>query len=503
MLFKTPELELKFTAAADLSIAALAAQAAIGTVTELPALDLLAMYYDTDDLRLARAGVTLRHRSGDVDGSVWTVKFPSRDGADLRNEVNIHDDAGRVPEEARNLVTVFTRGSRLLPVATLRTKRRRWSLRESDGRELAELVDDRVSVLEGQKIKERFRELEIEARSLDRAGLEDIAAALTELGAVQEGPTPKVVRALGPRAAEPSDLPEVRSVSARNPVGDAVMVALASAVCRLVMHDPDARLNDPEGVHQMRVAARRLRGHLRTFSSLVEPEWSDAIIEELRWLARALGEVRDLDVLVAHLTEAAEDLRAEITPMLDSLEERRAMARQSLKEILNSERYIALVERLIKAAKVPALTDAAREPCRSSLPRLVRQTWEPIAGAVKDLREGGTDERYHKVRIEAKRMRYAAEAAVPCLGRQLGRDALRFAQHAEEVQNVLGARQDWVVMRQTLIEEAKQRPQDGPFNLAAGRLIERQNQSIAKCDERFSEVWRTLNRKKNREWLNR
>jgi hypothetical protein len=56
--------------------------------------------------------------------------------------------------------------------------------------------------------------------------------------------------------------------------------------------------------------------------------------------------------------------------------------------------------------------------------------------------------------------------------------------------------------RQALLEEAAKRPDDGLFNLAAGRLVERQEQSITACDKQFREVWRAMNRKKNRAWLN-
>ena len=347
----------------------------------------VAVYYDTDDLRLARAGVTLRYRTGDTNGDGWTLKLPSEDTAALREEVVYTEDKDSVPEEARRLVTVFARGAELLKVAKLRTRRRRWSLRETDGRELAELVDDRVSVFDGRRVIQRFRELELEARTAERAGLRPIEAALSEMGFAQSPQVPKAVRALGPRAAEPSDIPEAERVSPRSPVADAVAAGIASAVHRLMIHDPHARLHDAEGIHQMRVSARRLRGYMRTFSSLVEPAWAEEIIKELRWLARALGVVRDLDVLLGTLSDAAY-VGAEIAPMLDVLRERQTAARRSLDKALASERYIALLERLIEAAKAPSLTVAASESCRSALPRLVGETWAPLENAVQDLDQG-------------------------------------------------------------------------------------------------------------------
>ena len=498
---KTPELELKFSAPADFAAGALTSQAGIERIAELPALKLVAVYYDTDDLRLARAGVTLRYRTGDDNGAAWTLKLPALDTPELRDEVVIDQTNGNnVPDEARRLTTAFARGAELRRVARLRTRRQRWSLRETGGRELAELVDDRVSVLDGRRVTQRFHELEIEARSSDLAGLRRIEAVLSQMGFAPTSQSPKVFRALGPRAADRSDIPEPATGSPRSPVADAASAAMSSAVRRLMLHDPHARLHDAEGVHQMRVSARRLRGYLRTFAPLVQAEWANGINEELRRLARALGTARDLDVMIKRLREVAFNGVAAITPMLHVMEGRRAAARRALDAVLESDQYVGLLGRLIERPE-SVLSVEASEPCRSALPRLVSEAWQPLVDAVDELNEKPSDDRYHEVRIHAKRARYIAEAAAPWLGRQAGRDADRFARHAEEVQNVLGERQDAVVMRQALLEEAAKRPEDGLFNLAAGRLVERQEQSITACDKQFRGVWRAMNRKKNRAWL--
>jgi CHAD domain-containing protein len=500
---KTPELELKFSAPADFAAGALTSQAGIEEIAELPALNLVALYYDTDDLRLARAGVTLRFRTGDDNGAAWTLKLPSLDTRELRDEVVIGQTNGTsIPDEARRLTTAFARGAELRKVARLRTRRRRWSLRETGGRELAELVDDRVSVFDGNRVTQRFHELEVEARSSDLAGLRRIEDALGQMGFAPTSQSPKVVRALGPRAADRSDIPEPAIGSPRSPVADASTAAISSAVRRLILHDPHTRLHDAEGIHQMRVSARRLRGYLRAFAPSIDPEWANGINDELKRLARALGNARDLDVMIKQLREVAFDGIAGITPMLHVMEGRRTTARRALDEELESDRYVGLLERLIEIPRTSVLSAEASEPCRSALPSLVSEAWQPLLDAVEELNEKPSDDRYHEVRIQAKRVRYIAEVAGPWLGRQAGRDADRFARHAEEVQNVLGERQDAVVMRQALLEEAAKRPQDGLFNLAAGRLVERQEQLIANCDKQFRDVWRAMNRKKIRAWLN-
>src|SRR6202040_4295504 len=114
-------------------------------------------------------------------------------------------------------------------------------------------------------------------------------------------PTPKVVRALGPRALAPADVVPAK-VGARSTAGDVVQAAVAASVARLLSHDPGVRIGeDPEDVHQARVATRRLRSDLRTIRPLLDPEWAAALREELGWIAGVLGAVRDTDVLLEHL----------------------------------------------------------------------------------------------------------------------------------------------------------------------------------------------------------
>ena len=150
----------------------------VAGMEELPPLDLRATYFDTADLRLARHGATLRYRTGEGDESGWHLKLPvpGDDGAS-RDELHFDGPAGKVPAAARDLVTPF------VAFSAARSRWRDFALAvaagacaSSDGRELAELVDDRVAVIKQGRIVERFRELELESRALDRPALERIAA---------------------------------------------------------------------------------------------------------------------------------------------------------------------------------------------------------------------------------------------------------------------------------------------------------------------------------------
>src|ERR1700720_468109 len=254
------------------------------------------VYYDTPDLRLARWGANLRIRQGEG----WTWKLPSTsDGPALtRRELEFPGDASQPPDAAVALVIAYVRRATLVPVASLSTLRRRVQLKNREGAVLAEVVDDDVSVIQGLRIQNRFREVEVELRdpSADRL-LDPILARLRHAGAFDEDQSSKLVRALGARAtAAPEVDPILLAPTAR--AGDLVRHVIAVSVASLLRHDPGVRLgDDPEDVHRARVATRRLRSQLRTFRTLLDPVWANALREDLRWLGAGLGSVRDRQVM--------------------------------------------------------------------------------------------------------------------------------------------------------------------------------------------------------------
>src|SRR6476661_8486893 len=256
---------------------------------ELPDLLLTSIYYDTSDLRMARSGVTLRYRTGEEDGPAWTLKLrvQGRDASE-RDEHTFRGPAEVVPNEAMDLVTALVRSAPIQAVASLETRRKRWMLCGSDEQALAELADDQVSVLDGTRVVARFRELELESRGPDLSALRPIANRLRRAGAVLAEPVPKAVRALGPRAAAEPDVTPI-AVSPDDPAAKAVQAALAAGLARLITNDAPTRLGDTEGLHQMRVATRRLRSDLRTFRPIIDRSWADGLAEELRWLGGLLG----------------------------------------------------------------------------------------------------------------------------------------------------------------------------------------------------------------------
>jgi CHAD domain-containing protein len=497
------ETELKFLVDPDFELPSLESTGAgIFSVVELPSQALSAIYYDTDDLRLARSGLTLRHRSGEDGVQPWTLKLPVR-GTDIsRDEITYDAGPGDPPAGATDLLTAFVRGRSLRPVTQIKTKRLRWSLIGPAGQDLGELVDDRVSVLSGASITQRFREIEVESRGFDDEGLKKVAAGMRRAGASAPDQMPKALRALGERALAPPDW-FVLPPSPDDPVSTAVKASIGAAAKRIISHDPAARIGDPEGVHQMRVAVRRLRSDLRMFAGILDPVWSQELSAELRWLGDLLGPARDADVLIERLRSDSEGLRDAIAPLFEEMERWRSAAAITLKAGIGDSRYVALLDRLLHDLAEPGVLAEAAEACRSVMPRLVAETWRPFAHKARRINGESLDEELHAVRILAKRTRYAAEAAAQCLGPQSAREAVRFAKGAEEIQNILGDHQDAAIARRKLMDMAAVHLENGPLSFALGRLIERQSIAGDRSRRLFDDAWRRFDQKGKRTWLNR
>jgi inorganic triphosphatase YgiF len=239
-------------------------------------------YFDTPDLRLARWGCSLRHRTGEG----WTVRLPSGGrGPLLVRSEHVFDpggEMGRIPDAALDLVHAYVRDAPVRAVVRLRTVRHVTRLDNLEGTPMADLVLDEVSVLDHNRVMERFREIEVETTpATPTETLDVILEALKGAGAQPSDNQSKYARALGSRATQAPEVAVVRP-GAEATAGDVVRYAIASSVDRYLRHEPSVRVaEDPEAVHQARVATRRLRSDLRTFGPLVDEQWTNAIRQEL------------------------------------------------------------------------------------------------------------------------------------------------------------------------------------------------------------------------------
>ncbi len=443
----------------------------IARIDRRPAVLVHAVYHDTQDLRLIRWGVTLRRRAGGTDEG-WHLTLPvegSQAGVDDEMRLPLDaSDPGAVPPAMADVVTALARRNPLVPVASLHTQRTTQILYDAEDRPVAELVDDVVSIMDGEVVAGRFRELQVRSLGVQPRALDPVIDLLKAHGAIPTTAT-KLGSALGPAAKADPDVLEASPVSPDDPAGDAVHAHLLTHVRRFLLQDMRVRRDLPDSVHQMRVAARRLRSGLRVFSPLVDADWSRHLRDELGWAASELGLSRDSEVLLARLDAHADELgdadaetiHAHVDPLMQAKVD---AGRAEALEAMRSERHLALLDALVDAAANPQLTAAAAAPAREALPPLFDKAWRKLAREVKALTLDGPSDEWHETRITAKRARYAAEALVPVFGAS----AKGLATSLSNVTEQLGEHQDASIAQETCRELAGHF--DGPTGFSLGLL---------------------------------
>lgn len=450
-----------------------------------------AVYFDTPDLRLLRRGVTLRFRRGEEPQEVWTVKLPEETpGVGLsRREISVPSGSSSIPVQLEDLVRGWALGDALTPVARLRTVRNRTILRGENRAPLAEIDDDEVSILQGSRVAARFRELEVELadgappRLLDR-----LASRLRSAGAQPVDQIPKVVRALGPSALAPWDL-ALPKLGSRPAAAELITAGLVASAARLVDHLAVVVLDeDLEGVHQARVGIRRLRSDLWTARALIDQGVVRSIRGELRWLMGQFGEVRDLDVLLERLQKDLQLLdqyaRGGAEDVLAEAAKDRTAAYERLRAALRTQRFGALLGETTRVATAPPFTGrAAEEPASEVVPKLVKEPLQDLRRDVKKQGPSPDNESLHRLRIDAKRVRYAAELAAPVVGKKARQAARGLAQ----VQDVLGDHHDAIAAALRLRALGSRAGPAGAW--AAGLLGGLQLARAAECRDRFASAW--------------
>lgn len=449
-----------------------------GLVQQHPVVSMRAVYHDTSELTLFRWKVTLRRREGGLDAG-WHLKLPvEAQGAGVRDELHVALNAGevgQVPAELADIITPLVRDLPLVPVVELRTERSPRIVSNLDGKPLVEAVDDVVTVIDqhGNAVA-IFRELEIELLDNDdpeaQAMLEELSSMLISAGAVP-GTMSKAASALGPRASAPADVPELPMPGPSGMAVDAIRATIATHVRALIFADIAVRRNMPDSVHQVRVAARRLRSNLRTFDPLLDHEWVVGLEDELAWLANEMGMIRDSEVLEERLLDHAQDLQPEdsqkaIEAIRTALDRRIQTARAGAMAALRSDRHTYLIEDLIEAARAPRILDVAYQPCELVFPPLIQRAWKVLSKSCGLLRIQGPAPDWHRARIKAKRARYAVDVVVPIFGTQ----AKKFAKTLGDVTELLGEHQDAYVAQEFLKELSTSPDVNGSTGFALGLL---------------------------------
>ncbi|WP_055526356.1 CYTH and CHAD domain-containing protein [Streptomyces graminilatus] len=467
----------------------------VADVVDKGTVELDATYYDTSDLRLASASITLRRRTGGSDAG-WHLKLPV--GPGIRDEIQA-PLSDTVPDELVGLVRARVREGQLVPVVRLRSTRDLRDLVDSAGRQLAEVGVDTVRAdrLFGGKGTAEWTEIEVElADGGDQRILDKVEKRLRKAGVRPSKSTSKLARALAETKGgqpRPKDEP-AEPVTA----GDHVLAYVRAQRDAVVDLDPAVRQDAEESVHDMRVATRRLRSTFKSFRAVLDRKITDPIADELKWLAGELGVGRDQEVLAEQLATVLDELPPALVhgPIRDRLgnwsKAEHKGARRRLLGVLDSPRYLALLDALDAVVTDPPVLRAAAKKPEKVLAKAVREDFAKVAALIEEGMEQppGTDRDLglHDARKKAKRTRYAAEAATPALGDP----AKALAKSMKSLQTLLGDHQDSHMLRVTLGELAAVAHAAGEDTFTYGLLYGRQEQRAARLEERVPEEWEAI-----------
>ncbi|HEY3749190.1 MAG TPA: CHAD domain-containing protein [Pseudonocardiaceae bacterium] len=290
--------------------------------------------------------------------------------------------------------------------------------------------------------------------------------------------------------------------------GAAVTAYLREHLHRLRAAELAVRTAEPGGVHDMRVAVRRLRSTLRAFRALygkAQRNRARQLGGELKWLSDTLGAARDAEVigrqLAAEIAATPSELvLGPVSSVVDRhLARTEATARTDLLSAVDHPRYADLLSGLDAFVASPPANGKGGKRGAKVLPPLVAKAYRRANRAARRAGETtGTerDDALHQVRKAVKRMRYAAEATAPVVGRP----AERYRRRSTKVQQVLGDHHDFVVLRATLRDLGVQAHLDGTNSFTFGLLHGRIGMAAIQREREFPQLWHKLASRKARRW---
>ncbi|WLQ33777.1 CYTH and CHAD domain-containing protein [Streptomyces castrisilvae] len=488
------EIERKYEATDATRLPDLSRVAGVGEVRHEGLMELDAVYYDTEDLRLAAGHLTLRRRTGGPDAG-WHLKLPVAAG--VRDEIRA-PLSDTPPPRLAALIRSRVLGASVVPVVRLRSARDVHVLTGPDGTPLAELGVDEVHAerLHGGDRTATWTEIEVElADDGDPAFLGTVGRALEEAGIRPSAAPSELARALAETAPD-ATLPREDEPAEPRTAGDHVLAYVRRHAEAIVALDPAVRRGLPDSVHRMRVATRRLRSALRTYRRVLDREATRPLGTELKWLAAELGVDRDQEVLDARLRARLDELPRAL--VLGPVRARlrlwsvagRGGSRRRTAAVLDSARYLALLRALERLLAQPPLLPAAAAAPGEELARAVHKDHKRLAARVAHARAlppgPDRDAALHRARKAAKRARYAAEAARPALGKPAKKSVKRL----KAVQSLLGDHRDGVVARETLRALAVRAQGAGEPSFTWGLLYGREEAAAREAERALPKAWR-------------
>ena len=256
--------------------------------------------------------------------------------------------------------------------------------------------------------------------------------------------------------------------------------------------------DDPvEAVHELRVAIRRVRADLRIFAKAFDPNWLNATKQQLRELARVVGEARDLDVIFGRLVQLVAALpesdQRDAETLLSQLRRDRGAALQRVLAALRARDHAAAIEDLAMIGARRPLAADADDVAIDDLVAATRRQWRRLRKSVRSAEALPSAENLHAVRVRAKTLRYSLETLEPVLDKS----ARRHAKSLVALQNHLGEMQDAVVIERWL-REFRDTGRGDVFLIGELVGIERAREEWFRATWR--ERWSRASRKRRRRW---
>ena len=290
-----------------------------------------------------------------------------------------------------------------------------------------------------------------------------------------------------PAVQPPEHAPEL-SLAPDLPVTAAASRALELGLGAIKFYEPRALRGEIEGIHQFRVAVRRLRAAVELFAPVLHGSRVRFYRTELPLVGHCAGAARDADVLQQLIRADSAALEPAIAraliPTLQALADTRSAALREMTRFLQSKRYARLCERL-----APALTHKFPPDVtvRQLAPKLVRSIIRASLRAGSRLTPESPPTAFHRLRVHLKRLRYALEM----LDQLSGRRTAKAVKRLRRMQDELGVHQDLVNTGAWIRQLARAQHQAETL-LAAGALLQFISERRVKIAARALRQWKKI-----------
>lgn len=462
--------------------------------------DLVSVYFDSARHKLHHHGMSLRVRHVG-DKRIQTLKANGQWASGLAR------DEWEEPIERDTPDLGAMRGTPLAPLLdkklaralrpVFETRVHRTVVPLDRGESQVELTFDQGEVRRGAK-SAPINELELELKRGRIADLLHLARDLSDRVPAQFALRSKADRGYDLIAGRPAGAVRAQPIKLAPDATTAEAFRTIALACahQVAANAPAVRAGDPEGVHQMRVGLRRLRAAMSVFSGMFRDPQSGSVKEGLKWITSELGPARDVDVYIKSITSYAEPMQRtvshrDVERLQRELAAWRAETFERAKKAVESPRYRSLI-----LDTLGWIVDG--DWASSDAPRVRRQRERSVGDFAREelgRRAAKVGKRAkkiakldprkrHKLRIAAKKVRYATEFFRSLFGRRKAEKRLgRYVRRLKSLQDCLGALNDITVHRELARDFVRERARERQSAFAIGVVSsEEENRTGPLCD---------------------